>query len=338
MVTQGALRSRQFCMIPEWILYDDVSGNAVKLFGILQRHSGTDGQIMPGRQRLAELMRCSTDTVDRALAELAAIGAVEKRPRYRAGTRERTTNSYHLWPFADGPGRKSAAGGSRTEAATGSRTDAESERELNLKESKYVRTNTKHSEDERGKGTTKPVSTSQLEFIADLLDQKGGLEVDAVRARFVSGMIRSSGEANAAIRKLKRQPSLEEHEAALAAQAEEARKRASDVFRANYEASMGECGVPDNIDARDFAAVCDLELGWTTNERFRRFLLTYAPGTSDVGTVLQGRVEYFRELREADRLKELERRIDEAFTPSVDQELMQGGNEDMHPCKDGNPF
>jgi hypothetical protein len=51
------------------------------------------GRCDPGRDRLAELLRCSTDSVDRALNELVQFGAVEKRNGHGAS---HATNRYRV--------------------------------------------------------------------------------------------------------------------------------------------------------------------------------------------------------------------------------------------------
>lgn len=65
-----------FAIIPEWILHADVSSNAVRLYGILHRYANSRGHAWPSRKTIAQAMRCSTATVDRAREELQEIGAV----------------------------------------------------------------------------------------------------------------------------------------------------------------------------------------------------------------------------------------------------------------------
>jgi hypothetical protein len=63
----------------------------------------------PSRKHLAQIGDCSTDTVDRALRELADALLVEVQPQYRdEGSRIPTANLYRVFPAFD-PSRKSAA-------------------------------------------------------------------------------------------------------------------------------------------------------------------------------------------------------------------------------------
>jgi hypothetical protein len=130
---------QRFAIVPEWVLDLDVSDAALRLYALLLRYGGTSGSRMPSRRLLAERMRRSVDSVDRAMRDLETIGLV--RVEHRRRGRENLTNRYHVHtnppaerqapsavdqpaPVADqaaneaeGGGRRSAA--TRTAAATG---------------------------------------------------------------------------------------------------------------------------------------------------------------------------------------------------------------------------
>lgn len=121
----------RFAIVPEWLLDADIGDAAVRLYAVLLRYGQSSGARMPSRATLARRMhKKSTDSVDRALKELVAIGAVTVEHRYDGG--QRLTNAYHLRtsrpvqnapvPRPEGGGRKNAA--TRTSRAGGSRTDA----------------------------------------------------------------------------------------------------------------------------------------------------------------------------------------------------------------------
>ncbi len=77
---------------------------------MLLRYGQTSGARRPSRATLARRLRkSSTDTVDRALKELVALGAVVVERRRRGGLNE--TNRYHLRTHqcVTGGGRKNAA-------------------------------------------------------------------------------------------------------------------------------------------------------------------------------------------------------------------------------------
>ena len=82
----------EFAIVPIWLLTADVSAQAVRIYGVLAR-LGYKGQVPhPSHKDLGETARCSTATVRRALAELAALGAIEVKPRIDG--RGRDSNAY----------------------------------------------------------------------------------------------------------------------------------------------------------------------------------------------------------------------------------------------------
>lgn len=66
-----------FGPVPLWLLKLDISDRAVRLYALLsaERDYGTDMATL-GRKKLAEQMRCSLDSLDRAKAELETVGAI----------------------------------------------------------------------------------------------------------------------------------------------------------------------------------------------------------------------------------------------------------------------
>ena len=72
-----------FAIIPEWVLFSDISPQAVRLYGVLRRYADRDGSCFPSRKRLASDLRMeSTKPVDRALKELVYIGAITIEHRH----------------------------------------------------------------------------------------------------------------------------------------------------------------------------------------------------------------------------------------------------------------
>lgn len=112
---------QHFAIIPEWVLYADISAQAVRLYATLARHANKgNGHGHPGRLLLAKETRTSVKTVDRSLKELAAIGAVRVRKRFIPGTKERTSNDYHLPTARSGP----TTGGGNGDATSGDASGA----------------------------------------------------------------------------------------------------------------------------------------------------------------------------------------------------------------------
>jgi hypothetical protein len=85
-----------FAQIPEWILDADISAQAVRLYCVLNRHANKNHIAFPGRKSLSSRVRCSKATIDRAMKELQAIGAVEVTHRREPGSKELDTNAYLL--------------------------------------------------------------------------------------------------------------------------------------------------------------------------------------------------------------------------------------------------
>jgi hypothetical protein len=83
-----------FSITPEWVLYADITSNAVRLYGVLQRYADKDsGECHPSRKTLAEKCRLSLSSLDRALIELVDIGAVTKQQRLSPNG-DWTSNTY----------------------------------------------------------------------------------------------------------------------------------------------------------------------------------------------------------------------------------------------------
>ena len=73
----------RFAIVPEWLLDADIGDAAVRLYAVLLRYGNSSGARMPSRSTLARRLRKrSTDSVDRAMEELVAIGAVGVEHRY----------------------------------------------------------------------------------------------------------------------------------------------------------------------------------------------------------------------------------------------------------------
>ena len=64
--------------VPEAAL--DLSSRAVRLYARLDLAADRNGVASPSRRRLATLLDCSTDSIDRALGELVAVGVIVRLP------------------------------------------------------------------------------------------------------------------------------------------------------------------------------------------------------------------------------------------------------------------
>lgn len=119
-----------YALVPLWLI-ESVSASALRLFSYLAAaHADKRGKAYPSRKTMARALHVSTDTVDRALKELAAADALtwEHRPSPDGDW----TSSLYTLRFVRPGSRIDAPTPSRTDAATGSRTDAAPEPILTL--------------------------------------------------------------------------------------------------------------------------------------------------------------------------------------------------------------
>jgi len=73
--------SEYFAIVPEWVVHADISANAVRLYAILNRFANSRGRAWPSRKTIADLMRVSVATIDRAKDELVELGALTVEAR-----------------------------------------------------------------------------------------------------------------------------------------------------------------------------------------------------------------------------------------------------------------
>jgi Helix-turn-helix domain len=73
------LEGQTFTILPDWIRDSDhLSDRAIHLWCVLYGYADrTSGEAWPWRSTLADRLRCSTDSVDRAITELVKIKALE---------------------------------------------------------------------------------------------------------------------------------------------------------------------------------------------------------------------------------------------------------------------
>ena len=76
---------RRFAIIDEWVLDLPVSDRAIRLYAVLARYADHDThKAFPSRRTLAERLRCSMKSVDRAVQELVDYGALSKQQRFNS--------------------------------------------------------------------------------------------------------------------------------------------------------------------------------------------------------------------------------------------------------------
>ena len=94
-MTHEVTADLRFSITPEWVLDADISDRAVRVYGILARYADSDTlQAFPSRETLAKRAKCHWRSVDRAIDELVALGAITKQHRKTENTYQ--SNLYTL--------------------------------------------------------------------------------------------------------------------------------------------------------------------------------------------------------------------------------------------------
>jgi biotin operon repressor len=73
-VSDGLRRRSRYTVVTEDLLRAPISDRALRLWILLDRYAGKDGEAFPSRGRLAKDLGCSLASVDRAIRELLAEG------------------------------------------------------------------------------------------------------------------------------------------------------------------------------------------------------------------------------------------------------------------------
>jgi len=111
--------------VPEPLLYSNASDRACRLHALLTRWGDTKPDKQPTRQELAAQLRCSVDSLDRAIKELEDGGFLTVTPQYVEGTKVRVANDYRLEDSRKDAATETsrngegAGDGGRKDAATG---------------------------------------------------------------------------------------------------------------------------------------------------------------------------------------------------------------------------
>lgn len=110
-----------FAMVPEWVLYSDLSAQAIRVYAVLNRYANDKtGHAFPSRRTLAERARCSPATLDRGLRELEGFGAIEVAARRDPKREDRQTSNDYLVRQMRNPLLTSDEGGTPTDDEGGS--------------------------------------------------------------------------------------------------------------------------------------------------------------------------------------------------------------------------
>ena len=95
-MSKGKIYSDEyFAILPEWVLYAPVSSNAIRLYAVLRRFADKQNTCYPTRKTIAERCQFSPASVDRAVEELKAVGALQVTQR-KSKQGDWTSNLYKI--------------------------------------------------------------------------------------------------------------------------------------------------------------------------------------------------------------------------------------------------
>lgn len=212
--TSRADQTTRFAVVPEWVLFS-VSGNAVKVYGLIDRHADGNGHAFPSLKRLSDLADVSRDTIKRAIKELEDVGALVREQR-RRGDGSQTSNAY--WLRRD-PEALSAHRGEGTGAPGGEGKDAPG---VVLNESQIERESETDVSEQEGSDRA-PRKARARDIVFDSIALACGVSLDSLTPKAGQTVGRAAAEIKAAHAE---QPSLTPQDLA-----DEVRKRAAKYRR-----------------------------------------------------------------------------------------------------------
>ena len=96
---EGGSEMGPFSIIPEWVIDEDISNGAVRLYCVLATYTNKKRVAWPSRGTLAKRLNLSVQSVDRFMKELQKINAVSVEHRIdttKTGTKVNRSNLYTL--------------------------------------------------------------------------------------------------------------------------------------------------------------------------------------------------------------------------------------------------
>ena len=85
--------NEHFALIPEWVLYADISPAAKVVYCVLHRYANSNGKCFPSRKSISAKAGIGLSTLDRAIDDLIALEAVKVKRR-TSETGSPTSNEY----------------------------------------------------------------------------------------------------------------------------------------------------------------------------------------------------------------------------------------------------
>lgn len=108
----------RFSIVPEWVLDAGLTDRAIRIYALIARYADNDTlQAFPSRETLAERALCSVKSVDRAIRDLIAAGALRKTHRRNGDAYQ--SNLYTVRRIPDHLGTRQSLGRDTGDARVG---------------------------------------------------------------------------------------------------------------------------------------------------------------------------------------------------------------------------
>ena len=157
----------RFSIIPEWVIYADISDRAIRLYSILARYADNETlQAFPSRETLAKRAHCHIKSVDRAIQELIDIGAVLKSHRRNGDSYQSNLYTLKRVGTAVSPGRDRSDQGVGTGESPGRDTSVHLTITTELEPENYI--------EAKKNATSMPDNFEPSETIIDSFEDKYG--------------------------------------------------------------------------------------------------------------------------------------------------------------------
>lgn len=111
-----------FVIVPWWLLdIEDIGGFELAVYCAIARHADSEGMAHPSRSRIATMAGVNIKTVDRAVAKLTEVGAIEKRAR-KDPAGDPTSNLYLVHELPTGVATQTVLGSDSNGTTVGTET------------------------------------------------------------------------------------------------------------------------------------------------------------------------------------------------------------------------
>lgn len=163
----------RFSIIPEWLLDSELSDRAIRVYSVLARYADNETlQAYPSRETLAKRCNCHWRSVDRAIDELVALGAITKSHRKNGESYQSNLYTLRRVLPAQSGGTDTTVTGVLTQQSVGTDTGGNLTRTTELEPNNY-------SEKQPKKATSLPDGFALSDSLREAMSEKhSSLDLD----------------------------------------------------------------------------------------------------------------------------------------------------------------